>query len=496
MQNLVIDAKKISKKFPGTLALDKVDFTLKKGELHAIVGENGAGKSTFIKILSGVHNKDSGKIFLNNLEIDFRNTREAMDAGIGVIYQELENLPKLSVAENIFLGKLPKRNKLPGFVNSSDLYSKTKEILMNLGIDINPKQRVSSLSIAEQQLIEIAKAISKNLKILIMDEPTSFLSTNEAEQLFKIIDKLKEQEISIIYISHRLGEVLDLSDRVTVFRDGKNIGTVEKGDFDERKVIKMMIGHELKKTKKQAVTNENIILSVKKLNIYRRLYDFNMDLREGEILGIAGLIGCGKDELIKALFGLWPKQSGEIVYFGKKFNKLEPNEIIKNNIVYLPEERKEQGLFLELNLKENLTPIWLYKAYSKFIINAKEERKIIIKSIDRFSIKTVGPEQKIINLSGGNQQKVIFARLLTINPKILLLHDPTRGIDVGSKEEIYSIILELAKRGSSIIFISSEIQEVCNLSNRIISLFKGKIVREFEGKNINMENVLTSIMSS
>jgi len=232
-----------------------------------------------------------------------------MDAGIGVIYQELENLPKLSVAENIFLGKLPKRNKLPGFVNSSDLYSKTKEILMNLGIDINPKQRVSSLSIAEQQLIEIAKAISKNLKILIMDEPTSFLSTNEAEQLFKIIDKLKEQEISIIYISHRLGEVLDLSDRVTVFRDGKNIGTVEKGDFDERKVIKMMIGHELKKTKKQAVTNENIILSVKKLNIYRRLYDFNMDLREGEILGIAGLIGCGA--------GNWLNCCGRAIAYGR-----------------------------------------------------------------------------------------------------------------------------------------------------------------------------------
>lgn len=494
---IILEAKKISKRFPGTLALDDVDFELKRGEVHAIIGENGAGKSTFIKILCGVYQKDSGVLYLDGKEIHFFNSRESTDQGIRVIYQELENLPKLTIAENIFLGRLPKSRKLPGFISWDSLLKKTKELLKKLDIDLNPRSIVGTLSVAQQQLVEIAKALSQNLKILIMDEPTSLLATNETKKLFEIINNLKSvQNVSIIYISHRLKEVIDIADRVTVFRNGKNIGTLEEKDFDENRIINMMIGHGLVEREKYPTRNKEVVLEIKNLHIYKRLYDFNLKLHKGEIIGIAGLIGCGKDEFIKSIFGLWPYQAGEVIYNGKKIKNKEPFEIIARNVVYLPEERKNEALFLSLSVRENLSVLWLHRILKKFFFPKNKEIDFTNEFVKRLSIKVSSTEQLVLNLSGGNQQKVIFARLLAIKPEILLLHDPTRGIDVGSKDEIYNIISKLSESGSSIILLSSEIQEICNLSNRIMVLSKGKIVGEFEGKEINIEKILSCSMSS
>jgi ABC-type sugar transport system ATPase subunit len=497
INNAILSTSKISKVFPGTLALNEVDFELNEGEVHAIIGENGAGKSTFIKILCGIYTEYSGILYLDGKQITFDNPRESSDAGIRAIYQEFENLPKLSVAENIYMGRLPKNKHIPGFVDWSSLIQNTDELLKDLGIDLEPQAKLSSLSVAQQQLVEIAKAISIKLKILIMDEPTSFLATHEVEQLFRIIYTLKkEQNVSVIYISHRLNEVVDIADRITVLRDGQNVGTLIKKDFKEDRLIKMMIGHGLSEQKEMSIAKKEIILEARNINIYKRLYDFNMKLYEGEILGIAGLIGSGKDEFIKCLFGLWPRQSGEIFLYGGKFDVKEPYDLIGKDVVYLPEERKTQALFLELSLRENLSPIWLYKIFNKYILSKGREYSVTQEYMNKLSIKAVNTEQEVINLSGGNQQKVIFARLLSIRPRVLLLHDPTRGIDVGSKEEIYRIITKLAEQGSSILILSSEVQEICSLSHRIIVLSKGRTVGEFEGESIDVETVLSYAMLS
>ena len=493
---IILEAKKISKRFPGTLALDDVDFELKRGEVHAIIGENGAGKSTFIKILCGVYQKDSGVLYLEGKKINFLNSMEPTDQGIRAIYQELENLQQLTIAENIFLGRLPKSRKLPGFISWNLLFKKTKELLKKLDIDLNPRSIVGTLSVAEQQLVEIVKALSQKLKILIMDEPTALLATNETKKLFEIVNNLKiYQNVSIIYISHRLKEVIDIADRVTIFRNGKNISTLEKKDFDENIIINMIIGHSLVEREKYPTRSKEVVLEIKNLYIHKRLYDFNLKLHKGEIIGIAGLIGCGKDEFIKSIFGLWPYQAGEVIYNGKKIKNEEPFEIIAKNVVYLPEERKSGALFLSLSVRENLSVLWLRRILKKFFFSKNKEIDFTNEFVKRLSIKVASIEQLVLNLSGGNQQKVIFARLLAIKPKILLLHDPTRGIDVGSRDEIYNIISKLSESGSSIILLSSEIQEICNLSDRIIVLSKGKIAGEFAEKEINIEKVLSCSMA-
>lgn len=490
----VLIGSRIRKTFPGTIALDDVDFDLKEGELHAIIGENGAGKSTFIKIISGIYKKDSGKLVVDGKIVEFSNTRNSSDMGIQVIYQELENLPHLSVAENIFLGRLPESRKLKRFVDWKLLFKNSKKLLNDLGVNIDPRSKLSLLSIAQQQIIAIAKALSGNLRILIMDEPTSVLNSREAELLFKIIHILKtERNVSIIYITHRLKEVVNIADRVTVFRDGRNIGTLTKSEVTENKIINMIIGHKSSKLEKKFCSFSNVVLEVKNLNIYKRLYNFDMKLYKGEILGIAGLIGSGKDELIKSLYGLWPYQKGEFYLNGLKVNIKEPFQVLNKNIVYLPEERKTQGLFLECSLRENISITWLNKVYKNFVLLRSREISMIKNYIKTFTIKTTGYEQKVINLSGGNQQKVIFSRLLMVKPQILLLHDPTRGIDIGSKEEIYKIINKLAEGGSSIVLVSSEIQEICNMSHRVIILSKGSKISELSKNNIKMENMLSKL---
>lgn len=494
MENTTIpelEVRGITKTFPGTVALDEIDFEVKKGEVHAIVGENGAGKSTLMKILSGAYTKTSGQILIRGKEMEIHGISDAQRQGISMIYQELANLPKLSVAENIFLGVLPK-SPIPGVVNFRELYAKTREYFDHFQIEIDVKAKLSSLTVAEKQFVEIIKAITaKNARIVIMDEPTSSLTKDEIEKLFSIIRELKQQDTTIIYISHRLDEIVRIADRVSIFRDGKSRGTLIRGEFDEEKIITLMLGHALTRTEKQNIPRKDIIFEVKNLTISRRVQNFNMTLYKGEILGIAGLMGSGKDELVKCLFGLWPAISKEVAYKGRQIFIKDPKDAIDLGIVYLPEERKLSSLFLELNVKYNISPIWLFNTYKRFFINEKQETTLANQFVDRLAIKTPSLLQEVVNLSGGNQQKAVFSRLLAVKPQLMILNDPTRGVDVGSKEEIYRIIRELAVQGTSIIIVSSEIEEITYLANRVLVLSKGETRGEFIDENVTMKNILT-----
>jgi len=490
---LLLEINKITKTFPGSIALNEVDFDLKAGEIHAIVGENGAGKSTLMKILSGVYVKDSGTIWVNGKETDIGSVDEAKNLGISMIYQELENIQKLTVAENIFLGKLP-RGRISGFVDFKKLLSETKNVLEDFDIDINPAQKLSKITTAEQQFVEIIKAITnENAKIIIMDEPTSSLTNREVAKLFLIIKELKKKGISVIYISHRLDEVVEIADRVSVFRDGKNQGVLKRDEFDTAKIVSMMIGHELKATEKNVIDRKKVVFEIKRLSIQNRIVDFKMQLHEGEVLGIAGLMGSGKDALVKSIVGLWPAQSKEIYFLGKKISIDHPADAIKHGIIYLPEERKVQSLFLDMSVNYNISPLWLFNVEDNMFINKRKEMHLSETYVDRLSIKTPSISTEIISLSGGNQQKVIFSRMLAVKPKLMVLNDPTRGIDVGSKEEIYKIIKELASRGVSILILSSEIPEITKLANSVIVLSKGEMRAEFADMDVTTENIIRSV---
>ena len=485
---LVVD--KVSKQFPGTLALDEIEFDLVKGEVHAVVGENGAGKSTLMKILSGAYSKTGGRILIDGEEVEINTIDDSQKYGINMIYQELTNLPKLSVAENIFLGVLPKTRT--GLVDFRALNKMAGDILTTHKLEISPRQQLSKLTVAEKQFVEIIRVISaKNAQIVIMDEPTSSLSADEIEKLFLIINELKKRGITIIYISHRLDEVVKIADRVSVFRDGKNRGTLVKGQFDEDKIITLMLGHSLEKQDKDKVERREVIFEVKDLSIHRKIVDFNMKLYQGEILGIAGLMGSGKDELVKSLFGLWPAQSKQIFFKGNKIDVRSPQDAIKHNIVYLPEERKIASLFAQLSVKHNISPIYLFNVYGKSFLKSRIENELAEEYVKKLDIKTAGIQEEIVNLSGGNQQKAVFARLLAIKPELMILNDPTRGIDVGSKEEIYKEIRALSNQGTSIILVSSEIEEINYLAHRVIVLSKGEMYGEFTDDEVTLKNILT-----
>lgn len=489
MAEIILEMRGITKVFPGTKALDEMNFDLRKGEVHAIVGENGAGKSTLMKILSGVYSKTSGQIFFNGSEVEINSSSDAQTLGISMIYQELANLPKLSVAENIFLGRLPRR-RLFGVVDFNKLYEDSMELFARYEVDIDPKKRMEKLSVAEKQFVEILKAISVvNTKIVIMDEPTSSLTKREIELLFAMIKKLKKEGISIIYISHRLDEIVEIADRVSAFRDGKNRGTMAKGEFDQKKIIDLMLGHSLQQINKENVARKDVIFSVRNLKIKNRVENFELSLHKGEILGIAGLMGSGKDELVKSLFGLWPAISKEVYFKGQKIVITQTKDALKHGIVYLPEERRTQALFLPLSVESNITPIWLLMG-GKTIIDRKKEKTTAERLKELLSIKTSSLQEPIRGLSGGNQQKAVISRLLAVDPEVLIMNDPTRGVDVGSKEEIYGLIRDLAKKGTSIIIVSSELQELTYLANRVLVLQKGDTVGEFDG-DFTLKDILT-----
>ncbi|PUU92783.1 sugar ABC transporter ATP-binding protein [Halanaerobium sp.] len=485
----VLEMKNITKTFPGVKALDRVNFSLEKGEVHALLGENGAGKSTLMKVLNGIHERDEGEIFVKGEPVKFQNTKEAQNAGLAIIHQELELIPYLNVAENIFLGR-EERNGV--FINYKKLYQKTEEVLDLLGVDIDPRAKIKDLNIGSQQMVEIAKAVSQNADILVMDEPTSSLTNQEIEILFELIERLKEQEIAIVYISHRLEEVFEICDRVTVLRDGQFVGEVKTSETDEDELINMMVGRTIEdRFPKMSFSPGEEILKVENISVPNKIDNASFSLKRGEILGIAGLMGSGRTELAKAIFGVFKDREGQIFYKGSRLKIDSPADAIDSGIYYLSEDRKEEGLILGLSVADNIS-ISVLKTIlnANTFIDAAQEKELAEKYIDDLNIKTPSEKQLVKNLSGGNQQKVVISKLLSTRPEVVIFDEPTRGIDVGAKREIYNLMQDLIDQGVAVILISSELPEVLNLSNRILVMHEKEIMGELDAAEADQEAIM------
>ncbi|MDH7485085.1 MAG: sugar ABC transporter ATP-binding protein [Anaerolineae bacterium] len=476
--SLILRAEGIDKSYPGVHALDHVDFDLFEGEIHVLLGENGAGKSTFMKILSGSLPKDSGRITLRGQEVEILNPHHAWELGIGMVYQELSLIPSTSVAENIFLGRLPKRKPL-GTVDWAETFSRARNILDDLGVDIDPRQRVRDLSMGERQLTEIAKALSMNVQILLLDEPTSALSEEERERLFHILRGLQEKGVAVIYVSHRLAEVPQIGQRVTVLRDGKKIGTLPVEQADEATLIRMMVGRELgEQFPKTEVPRGRELLRIRGLTVEGMLHDLNLTLHEGEILGIFGLLGSGRTPFARVLFGVDRMDSGEIFVDGNKVEISSPAEAIELGFGYLTEDRKE-GLIPHLSIPANITLASLKQICQLGFLKHSEERQAAEKYVRELGIHTPKLHQRVEFLSGGNQQKVALAKWLCSRSKILIFDEPTRGIDVGAKAEVFRLMNDLAGQGVGIIMLSSELPEVLAMADRILVMAGGSFTAEF-----------------
>jgi len=487
-KNLKLEMRNIRKVFPGVVALDNVDFELGE-EVHILLGENGAGKSTLVKILSGAYQKTGGQIFLDGKEIEIKNPKHAQDLGIGIIYQEFNLVPHLSAAENIFLGREP--SLIPGVLNLKKLYASAQQILNDLGVDIDARTPVKELGVAQQQMVEVAKALSLDAKILIMDEPTSALTEQEIEKLFATIRRLLKKGVSIIYISHRLEELFEIGDRVTILRDGKHIGTFPIKDISKPELIRMMVNRELtEQFPKQKATIGDEILCLQNVNRDGVLRDINFSLYRGEILGISGLLGSGRTELARAIFGADRIDSGNVYVKGKPVKIRGPRGAINLDIGFLTEDRKSQGLVLNLSVKENICLPSVDRFSKMGIVNRKQELEATEHYIKELRIKTPGMFQKVVNLSGGNQQKVIISKWLCTEVDILIFDEPTRGIDVGSKVEIYELMNQLTASGVAIIMISSELPEILGMSDRILVMHQGKITGDFSAEEATQEKIL------
>ncbi len=493
MTELALEMLNITKEFPGVIALDDVSFSCRAGEIHALVGENGAGKSTLMKILAGVYQPDKGEMRLRGTPVCFDTPGAAQKAGVGIIYQEFNLLPWLNVAENILLGNLP-RTRL-GFVNWSRAYETAHKALERLGVCMDLRQRVIDLSVAQQQLLEIAKVLSihTHLSVIIMDEPSAVLAGHELEQLFDVIRTLKRQGVTIVYISHRLNEVFKIAERVTVLRDGRVVGTDDVANLNKSTLIGMMVGRTLDET--FPVAEENIgerLLEVRNLSSSKLgLRDINFSLHKGEILGIAGLVGAKRSELVMALFGVVTVDSGQVWLDGRHIPLGNPRKAIRMGMALIPENRKEQGLILSQSVCHNISLVILERLRNFLLINEKREYEAVRKQVDDMAIKTPSLEQEVGYLSGGNQQKVVLGKWLSSAPKLTILDEPTRGIDVGSKIEIYQIIRNLAKKGTGVIMISSELQEIIGMSDRIIVMSRGRISGELHRPEATEEKILS-----
>ena len=482
--------KGITKTFPGVLALSEVDFEIKRGEVHALIGENGAGKSTLMKILAGAQSMDSGEILLDGEPVHITSPQKAIELGISIIYQEFNLVPYLNAAENIFLGREPK-GILPGFVNFSVMYSEAQSVIDRLGVKLNVRTPVNQLSIAQQQMVEVGKATSRNATIIAMDEPSATLTEHELKSLFKLITSLKEQGVSIIYISHRLEEIFQIADRVTVLRDGQLVGTKPVSEIDRDEVIHMMVGRELKeKIPKQAAELKSTALEVKGLTRDGIIEDISFNVRQGEVLGIAGLVGAGRTELARAIFGADKIDSGQILLEGKLVEIRSPRDAIRLGIGLVTEDRKAQGLVLGMAVRENISLANIDFLTKLGFINQGEERRVADRYISDLAVKTPTREQQVQNLSGGNQQKVVLAKWLFTESKVLIFDEPTRGIDVGSKIEIYQLMNRLTEQGVAIIMISSELPEVLGMSDRILVMHEGRIAGELNRKEATQEKVM------
>lgn len=487
----ILEMQQIGKRFPGVIALDKVNFSIGAGEVVALAGENGAGKSTLMKILGGVYQPDEGKIFVNGSETVIRNVSDAGASGIGFVHQELNVLDNLTVAENVFLGREPRQ--LGILVDRKKLNADAEIYLKRLGLNVAPNTPLNQLSIAQQQLVEIAKALSLNANILIMDEPTSSLTLTETERLLEVIKDLRNQSVSVIYISHRLGEIKEIADRVVALRDGKNAGILERGEINHDAIVKLMVGRDIKRTAKSSSENEHNSKTIKieSLRTYRfPQHQISFEVKKGEILGFAGLVGAGRSDVAQAIFGVDSSFSGKITIDDQEINFTSVRNAIKNGIYLIPEDRRNTGLILDFPIRENITlpSIWRYS--TGILVNKTAEQAVSTEMVKKLNVKTPSIETRAANLSGGNQQKVVLAKWLSLNPKLLIFDEPTRGIDVGAKAEIYQLMRELAKQGVAIVMISSDMEEVLGESDRIAVMHEGRITGILERNEASEESIM------
>ena len=486
----LLELKGIHKSFPGVHALKGVSFNLKAGEVHALLGENGAGKSTLIKVLGGIYHKDEGEIFIDGKSYDIDSVEMARAAGVSIIHQELVLVPWLSIKENIFLGREPKGKF--GTVDYNTMYRETKRYLNDFGLELDPNAPVAELTIAQQQMVEIVKAISFSSRIVVMDEPTSSLSNKETENLFDNMRKLTARGIGIIYISHRMSELEAIADRVTVMRDGEYVGTRDAKTTPMDDLIAMMVGRSMTNYYTRTY-NEPGEVSLKVEGLCSaRVHDVSFEARRGEILGFAGLVGAGRSETMQAIFGLDKVTAGKVTLDGKEIQGKSPSEILKSGIGLVPENRRDEGMFGVMDLKFNLTLKVLEEFIHGIIVDSGRERSIAVKGFQDLSVKAPGLDTPISSLSGGNQQKVIIASWLAAGPKVLILDEPTRGIDVGAKSEIYAIMNELAKQGVTILMISSDLPEVLNMSDRIVVMCEGTVTGILDHTEATQEKIMQS----
>lgn len=485
-----IEMKGIKKSFHQHVVLDGVDFEVRSGEVHALMGENGAGKSTLMKILTGIYERDAGTVLVNGKEVHYRHPKEAEQDGISVIHQELNIIPTLTVAENMFLGREQTLGRT-GIVRSKDMAEQAKVYLQKLGIEISPNEIAGNLSVGKQQIVEIARALSTDAKCLIMDEPTAALTDREIQTLFEVIHTLKQQGVAIVYISHRMEEIFTICDRISVLRDGQFIGTkkIPETNFDE--IVHMMVGRQIgerfPKRKKQ-IGEER--LRVERLTHKGVFENISFSVRAGEILGVSGLMGAGRTEIMEAIFGARKAHEGTIYIDNKPVTIKSPRQAIKHGIAFITEDRKSKGLVLNMSVRENLTLPKSEQLANLGVIQTKKEKDLVQSLIARLKIKTASPELQVKALSGGNQQKVVFGKWLAMGPRILILDEPTRGVDVGAKKEIYEIMNELTAQGVAIIMVSSELPEVLGMSDRIMVIHEGKVTAIFDNENVDQEMIM------
>ncbi|MDH7484756.1 MAG: sugar ABC transporter ATP-binding protein [Anaerolineae bacterium] len=493
MSENLLELKGISKSFPGVQALDNVDFDLRPGEVHALVGENGAGKSTLVKVITGVHQPDAGEIRFQGQPVTFPNPLVAQQHGVAAIYQEPTLFPDLSVGENIFIGHQPVR-PMTRRMDWKRLYERAGELLNALGVKLDPRTRVRGLSVAQQQMVEIAKALSLNARILIMDEPTSALTLRDVEDLFRITRRLREAGTAIVFISHRLEEAFELADRITVLRDGHYVGTRPVPSTTTDEVIQMMVGRTLDTLfPKEEVEIGEVMLRVEGLTKEGLFHDVSFELRRGEILGLAGLVGARRTDVARAIFGISPADSGSIWVDSRQVRISNPQEALALGIVYVPEDRQQQGLVLPMDITQNITlPILREFARRGGWLDNSAERETAQEFAERLDVRAAGLWQKVQQLSGGNQQKVVLAKWLAARPHILILDEPTRGIDVGTKAAVHELMSKLAGQGMSILMISSELPEILGMSDRIVVMYEGRVTAHFTRQEATQEKIMAA----
>jgi len=484
----LLDLNGIEKSFGPVRVLHGVELSLKAGSVHALMGENGAGKSTLMKVLAGVHKCDEGTVSINGNKVQIASPKHSQELGVAMIHQELSPVPEMTVAENIFLGREPRKGM---FLDYAKMYKMTEDLLEQLNVKINPKAKLGNLKVADQQMIEIAKAISLNAEIIVMDEPTSAITDKEVDALFDLIKDLKSQGKGIVYISHKMDEIFRISDDITILRDGHYVGTWAAKDIDQATLIRNMVGRELTEIFPERETSiEDVVLELKNFTDGKKFQNVDINVRKGEILGLSGLVGAGRTEVMHAFFGLTKRDSGQIIYEGKPIDINNPKDAIANGIAYVTEDRKREGLVLDMSTGENITLASLRNLSDVLFINEAREKKDINKQIKDLRVKVNTPKQVVKSLSGGNQQKVVIGKWMMKNPKILILDEPTRGIDIGAKSEIYRLMCEFVAKGNSIIMISSEMPELIGMADRMLIMSNGRVSGELNRDEFVQETIM------